>query len=65
MSHGPILLELRARDIKASLYVVGGAAMTMEYGREELTPDIDAVASHQAVFEESRRLATEHGLPEA
>lgn len=80
MSHVPPLLELdaekmrellgmldarlRDREIRASLYVVGGAAMAMEYGREELTPDIDAVASHRAVFEESRQLAAVHGLPE-
>jgi hypothetical protein len=56
--------RLKARGVKASVYLVGGAAMAMEYGRERLTPDIDAVASHRAVFEESRRLAAEHGLPE-
>lgn len=80
MNRGPVLLELdaakmrellaqldarlKARGIKASLYLVGGAAMAMEYGRDGLTPDIDAIASHKAVFEESRRLAAEHGLPE-
>lgn len=56
--------KLKARGIKASLYLVGGAAMTLEYGREGLTPDVDAVASHVAVFEESRALAAEHGLPD-
>lgn len=79
MNPGPALLELdaakmrellaqlgerlKAKGIKASLYVVGGAAMAMEYGREGLTPDIDAVASNRAVFVEARRLAAEHGLP--
>lgn len=56
--------RLKARRVKASVYLVGGAAMTMEYGRDGLTPDIDAVASDHAVFEESRLLAAEHGLPE-
>jgi hypothetical protein len=56
--------RLKARGVKASLYLVGGAAMTLKYGREGVTPDIDAVASHQAVFEEAGRLAAEHGLPE-
>lgn len=56
--------RLNARSIKASVYLVGGAAMAMEYGREALTPDIDAVASHTAVFEEARAVATRHGLPE-
>lgn len=56
--------RLKVRGVKASLYLVGGAAMTMEYGRDGLTPDIDAVASDRAVFEESRLLAADHGLPE-
>jgi hypothetical protein len=57
--------RLKARGVKASVYLVGGAAMTLEYGREGLTADIDAVVSHQAVFAEARRLAAEHGLPES
>lgn len=80
MSRGPALLEfdaakmrsllaeldnrLKDRGIKASLYLVGGAAMTLEYGRDGLTPDIDAIISHQAVIEEARVLAKENGLPE-
>ena len=68
MSRGPILVDLdadrmrslldqldgrlRQRGVKASVYLVGGAAMTLGYGRERLTPDIDAVISHQAVLEE-------------
>lgn len=79
MSQGPALLELDARrmrsllaelherlkvrDVKASIYLVGGAAMTLEYGRDGLTPDIDAVVSHQAVIEEAQVLAAHHGLP--
>lgn len=54
--------RLAARGIKASIYLVGGAAMALGYGRESLTPDIDALVSHQAVLEEARALATEHGL---
>lgn len=56
--------RLRAREIAASVYVVGGAAMALEYGREGLTPDIDAVVSHQAVIEEAQAMAASHGLPE-
>ncbi len=55
--------RLRARGVKASAYLVGGAAMALGYGREELTPDIDAVVSHRAVVEEARAMAAEHGLP--
>ena len=79
MDRGPVLLELDAermrallaelherlkvRDVKASIYLVGGAAMTLEYGRDGLTPDIDAVISHNAVIEEARVIAAHHGLP--
>ena len=56
--------RLRARGIAASIYVVGGAAMALAYGREALTPDVDAIASHAAVFEEASALAKTHGLPE-
>ncbi|MXG92077.1 DUF6036 family nucleotidyltransferase [Nocardioides flavescens] len=57
--------RLRSRGVRASLYLVGGAAMAMEYGRDGLTADIDAVASHRVVFEEARSLARQNGLPEA
>lgn len=56
--------RLKDRGVKASLYLVGGAAMTLEYGRDVLTPDIDAVISHQAVLEEAQLMAKVHGLPE-
>lgn len=56
--------RLKERGVKASIYLVGGAAMTLEYGRDALTPDIDAVISHKAVVEEARVLAANHGLAE-
>jgi uncharacterized nucleotidyltransferase DUF6036 len=56
--------RLRGRGVRASVYVVGGAAMTLAYGRAEVTPDIDAVASHRAVFEEARAMAEVRGLPQ-
>jgi hypothetical protein len=56
--------RLRARGVAASVYVVGGAAMALAYGRDAVTPDIDAVVSHRAVFEEARAMAAEHGLSE-
>lgn len=56
--------RLRARGIAASVYLVGGAAMALGYGRDGLTPDIDAVISHRAVTEEARAMAARHGLPE-
>ncbi len=56
--------RLRARGIAASVYVVGGAAMALAYGRQGVTPDIHAVVSHRAVLEEARAMATEQGLAE-
>jgi hypothetical protein len=56
--------RLVARGVASSSYVVGGAAMALEYGRDTVTPDIDAVASHRAVLEEPRAMADEHGLAE-
>lgn len=56
--------RLRARDVAASIYVIGGAAMTLAYGREGMTPDVDALYSHAAVIEEARAIAAEQGLAE-
>lgn len=76
--HGPLELDaeamrallaelderLRERGVAASVYVVGGAAMALAYGRDGVTPDIDALASHRAVAEEARAMAGKHGLTE-
>lgn len=63
-----LLAELNARlqdrAIAASVYVVGGAAMALAYGRDGATPDIDAIASHRAVAEEARAIAASQGLAE-
>lgn len=56
--------RLRERGVAASVYVVGGAAMALAYGRDGVTPDIDALASHRAVAEEARDMADKHGLTE-
>ena len=73
MNRGPVLLELDAermrsllaelherlkgRDVKASIYLVGGASMTFKCGRDGLTPDIGAAISHEAVIEGARALS--------
>jgi hypothetical protein len=54
--------RLRERGVAASVYVVGGAAMALAYGRDGVTPDIDALASHRAVAEEARAIAGKYGL---
>jgi hypothetical protein len=38
--------------------------MALAYGREGVTPDIDALVSHRAVAEEARAMADKHGLAE-
>lgn len=56
--------RLRRRGVAASIYLVGGAALTLEYGRDGLTPDIDVVLGDDAVLEEARVIALERSLPE-
>jgi len=56
--------RLKVRGVAASVYLVGGAAMALAYGRGGVTPDIDAVISHRAVDEEARAMAAKHGLAE-
>lgn len=56
--------RLRQRGVAASVYAVGGAAMALAYGRDGVTPRIDALASHRAVAEEARAMAGKHGLTE-
>jgi hypothetical protein len=55
--------RLCVRGTKASLYVVGGAALALAGGREQLTPDIDAITTVTAVWEEAAIMAREYGLP--
>jgi len=38
--------------------------MALAYGRDGITPDVDAIASHRSVAEEARALADAHGLAE-
>ena len=38
--------------------------MALAYGRDGITPDIDAIASHRAVLEEAHAIADRHGLSE-
>ena len=57
--------DFEPESVKASIYVVGGAAMSLAYGRDSVTADIDAIASHRAIGEEAQAIAKLHGLPEA
>lgn len=52
--------RLRAKDVDADFYIVGGAAMLLAYGREQMTRDIDAIFEPKAVvYEEARAMAAE------
>lgn len=55
--------RLRSRGVRASIYVVGGAAIAMTVVDTRRTVDVDAVASEVAVMEEARLLADAEGIP--
>jgi len=56
---------LRARGTEASIYVVGGAAMSIEFDARRTTRDIDAaVWSDRPTFEDAAaEIGARHGLP--
>ena len=55
--------RLKARGVRGSVYVVGGAAIAVTVYGARRTVDIDAVASDQVVLEEARLLAEVEGIP--
>lgn len=55
--------RLRDRGIGAAVYVVGGAALALTGDRDQLTPDIDALTTSTALWEEAAAIADEFGLP--
>jgi len=57
--------RLRKRRLKASIYIVGGAAIaiTVPGAADRRTVDVDAVVSDRAVLEEAEALAHEEHLP--
>lgn len=58
------LLDRAADDgIEIDAYLVGGAAMALQLGREQLTPDVDGLfRPFDAVVRIGRTMAEEHGL---
>ncbi len=60
---GELLDRAAADGIEVDIYLIGGAAMAIHLGRDQLTPDVDGLFSP---FEEVKRigqqLAAEHGL---
>lgn len=57
--------ELDRQGVRAEVFLVGGAAMTLAYDTRRTTRDIDAVFEPKGtVYEAARRVAGRHGLPE-
>ena len=56
--------HLAERDIRAHIYVVGGAAMVLAHGSARLTRDVDALAidRREEVLDAAHRVAEELGL---
>lgn len=55
--------RLKARGVAAGVYVVGGAAIALTIASRRVTVDVDALATHEAVYDEAALLAADHGLP--
>jgi predicted nucleotidyltransferase len=57
--------ELDRRGVRAEVFMVGGAALTLAYDTRRATRDVDAIFEpKQTVYEAARRVADKHGLPE-
>ena len=60
---GELLDRAQAAGIDVDAYVVGGAAMALQLGREQLTPDVDGLfRPFDDVARIGRDMADEHGL---
>ena len=57
--------ELAQARVRACIYIIGGAAMTMAYQRDRTTQDVDTRIDdgHQAVLTAVSTIARRHGLP--
>lgn len=57
--------DLHVRGIRAELFVVGGAAMSLAYNTRRATQDIDAVFEPKTeIVAAAERVAARHGLPD-
>ncbi|HEX9890344.1 MAG TPA: hypothetical protein VGA69_12745 [Nitriliruptorales bacterium] len=55
--------ELERDGVRGRLFVVGGAAMALAYGRDRLTRDVELVFEPKAlVYEAARRVGASNGL---
>jgi len=57
--------DLNKRDIRAELFIVGGAAMALAYNTRRATRDVDAVLEPESeISAAARRVAADHDLPD-
>lgn len=54
--------RLRAKNVRGSVFIVGGAAMAAAASRDRLTLDIDAITHEKQVLVEAEELAAEKGI---
>ncbi|NQW91863.1 hypothetical protein HQQ88_16340 [Curtobacterium sp. VKM Ac-2861] len=60
---GELLERLAGRGVEVETYIVGGAAVAVQLGRDEVTPDIDGLFQPMdEVLVEARAMAAEHRL---
>lgn len=59
---GELHARLLARSAPAGIYLVGGAALLLGYGRTIATPDVDVARAVAVADEVARELARERGL---
>ncbi len=56
--------ELKRRDVRGQIFIVGGAAMALAYSTRRVTKDIDAAFEPKsAIYAAAEKIAEEHGLP--
>lgn len=60
---GRLVSALDQRGVEASIYIVGGAAIALDYDSRRLTVDVDAFFEpRDIVLEEAKKLAEEFGI---
>jgi len=60
---GMLLDRLAARGVEVDAYIIGGAAIAIHLGRNELTPDVDGYFKPRTeVFDEAAAMADEFNL---
>jgi len=60
-----LAIELKRRELRGEIFVVGGAAMALAYSARRATRDIDAIFEPKAaIYDAARAIAEAQGLPD-